>query len=324
MGWWRISADTLAASRFVVSPLSETFACLSTLRHGVAAHPGEQSWVDRHLPAFRRRLADDPLTALVLRAAFGHRWVADFMTPPPTGADFAGEIRAVRDLPPDQARADLFVTQRGRLPATLVDRDDLAERAADLLTWVWTTAVRPEWGRRRRIIEADVVARTARLSLGGWSAVLSDMRSDLRWLGDGRLQVNSQEYPPKEIDRAALVFVPVTTGRGWVAWAEPDRYALAYPCAGVLADAGRAPVPAALGRLLGSGRAVVFGLLASPLSTTQLVALTGQGLGSVGRHLRVLLDAGLVARRRAGRSVLYYRTSAGDVLVDACLPGDGL
>jgi DNA-binding transcriptional ArsR family regulator len=53
------------------------------------------------------------------------------------------------------------------------------------------------------------------------------------------------------------------------------------------------------------------------MSTTQLVALTGQALGSVGRHLKVLLDARLIGRRRAGRSVLYHRTSAGDALVEA-------
>ncbi|PLW71685.1 transcriptional regulator, partial [Streptomyces sp. DJ] len=64
-------------------------------------------------------------------------------------------------------------------------------------------------------------------------------------------------------------------------------------------------------------RAAVLCLLGTPMSTTQLVALTGQGLGSVGRHLRVLLDAGLVRRRRAGRSVLYYRTDTGEVLVGA-------
>jgi DNA-binding transcriptional ArsR family regulator len=49
----------------------------------------------------------------------------------------------------------------------------------------------------------------------------------------------------------------------------------------------------------------------------QLVALTGQGLGSVGRHLKVLLDARLVRRRRAGRSVLYSWTRAGETLVRA-------
>ncbi len=58
-------------------------------------------------------------------------------------------------------------------------------------------------------------------------------------------------------------------------------------------------------------------LLDTPKSRTQLVALTGQRLGSVGRHLKVLLDAGLAQRRRAGRSALYYRTAATDALVRA-------
>jgi DNA-binding transcriptional ArsR family regulator len=76
-------------------------------------------------------------------------------------------------------------------------------------------------------------------------------------------------------------------------------------------------VPAPLAALLGPGRARVLILLDTPKSTTQLVALTGLGLGSAGRHLKVLLDAGLVARRRAGRSVLYSQTRAGATLVSA-------
>ncbi|WP_406567084.1 ArsR family transcriptional regulator [Actinoallomurus rhizosphaericola] len=63
-------------------------------------------------------------------------------------------------------------------------------------------------------------------------------------------------------------------------------------------------------------------LLDTPKTTTQLVALTGQGLGSVGRHLRILLDARLVRRRRAGRAVLYDRTAAGEVLIRAQAPPD--
>jgi len=109
----------------------------------------------------------------------------------------------------------------------------------------------------------------------------------------------------------------VTPRRGWASWVAPHRYALVYPCSGALADTGGPPAPEALGRLLGPARAGVLVLLGTPKSTTQLVALTGQGLGSVGRHLRVLLDACLIHRRRAGRCVLYYRTAAGDALVQA-------
>jgi DNA-binding transcriptional ArsR family regulator len=104
---------------------------------------------------------------------------------------------------------------------------------------------------------------------------------------------------------------------GWVAWDRPDRYAVMYPSSGALAEADRRPVPHTLEALLGPARARVLVLIDTPKSTTQLVALTGQRLGSVGRHLRILLDAGLLGRRRSGRSVLYYRTAAGDTLVTA-------
>lgn len=64
-------------------------------------------------------------------------------------------------------------------------------------------------------------------------------------------------------------------------------------------------------------RARILILLDTPKSTTQLVALTGLGLGSVGRHLKILHDARLVQRHRAGRSVLYSRAQPGNTLVDA-------
>lgn len=140
----------------------------------------------------------------------------------------------------------------------------------------------------------------------------------MRWLGSSRLQVNPRDYPPRELDGARLVFVPVTPRQGWVSWeATAQRYAVVYACSGTLSDADRPVVPDSLGRLLGPARAGVLVLLNRPRSTTELVALTGQGLGSVGRHLKVLLDAGLAGRRRSGRSVLYFRTEAGEVLLRA-------
>jgi DNA-binding transcriptional ArsR family regulator len=319
MGWWLVNADTLAGSRFVVSALAEATASLKTLERGTAAHPGERAWLDVHLPAYRERQAGDPVTALLIRAALGRNWNATFLTPTPTAEGeptFAQELARIRETPPETARADLTVSLCGPLPAQL-HRSDLPERTADLLEWVWMESVLPYWPRRRRIIEADVIARTAQLSQGGWATALDDMRPGMRWLGESRLQINTHDYPPRELSGAQLMFVPVTSRQGWVSWDASHRYAVVYPCSGALAEAGRAPVPEALGRLLGPARAGVLVLLGTPKSTTQLVALTSQGLGSVGRHLKVLLDARLVRRRRAGRSVLYYRTDAGEVLVNA-------
>ncbi|MFF9770717.1 ArsR family transcriptional regulator [Streptomyces sp. NPDC014636] len=319
MGWWQLNADTLARSRFVVSPLAETFACLKLLHAGEGAHPGEQEWLRAHLPAYRAWLAAEPVTAQLVRAGLGREWIADFLTPAPRdGEAFADEVARVRSVAPEAARAHLRTSLAGPLPAGL-DRDDLPERAAVLLERVWEETVRPYWGRRRRVLEADVMARTAQVSRGGWVSALDSLRPGrTRWLGESRLQINPREFPPREISGAELLFVPVTPQRhGWVAWDEGERYAVVYPCAGVLADVAGRAVPASLGALLGAARAGVLVLLGSPMSTSHLTAVTGQGLGSVGRHLKVLRDAGLVERRRAGRSVLYARTAAGDVLVEA-------
>ncbi|MFB7957915.1 ArsR/SmtB family transcription factor [Streptomyces sp. NPDC056045] len=321
MGLWRISADTLAGSRFVVSPLAETVAALKALERGRPDHPGERAWLDAHLPAHRARRAADPVTALLVAVALGGSWNADFVTPTPTGEgapSFEEELAPVRATTPERARADLVVSLGGGPLPPLLDRDDLAHRVADVLEWVWHRTVLPDWPRRRRIIEADVVARTGELGRGGWAAALSGLRPEMRWLGDGRLRINAHDYPTKQLTGVRLLFVPVTRRSGWVSWDdEARRYAIVYPCSGALADVGRVRVPDSLSRLLGPARATVLVLLADPKSTTQLVALTGQGLGSVGRHLKVLLDAGLADRRRTGRSVLYFRTAAGDVLVGA-------
>ncbi len=291
MGWWQMNADTVARSRFVISPLAETFASLRLLHTGTATHPGERAWLAAHLPAYRHRLARDPVTALLVRAGLGRNWIADFLTPTPRyGETFEEAVARVRTVAPGLAREHLVRSRPGPLPAALADRDDLPERAAELLTHVWEEAVLPYWDRRRRVLEADVVARTAQVSRGGWAAVLDALRPGTRWLGDNRLQVNAHEYPPREISGAELVFVPVTPKAGWVAWEESERYAVIYQCAGALAgvdgpDGWHGTASAALGALLGPARAAVLVLLDSPHSTTQLTAVTGQTLGSVGAVL---------------------------------------
>ncbi|MFI8962370.1 ArsR family transcriptional regulator [Streptomyces sp. NPDC053493] len=321
MGWWRIGTDSLAGSRFVVSPLAETVAALKTLHRASGAHPGERAWLTAHLPAYRRRLAAEPVDALLVRAALGPTWNADFLTPTPLGEGertFEEEVVAVREAEPADAVPQLEVAVGGPVPEPLRRAPDLPARMAGVLEWVWRETVLPDWPRRRRVLEADVLARTARLARDGWAAALDELSPGrTRWLGDGRLQVNSRDYPPRSVDGGLLLFVPVTPATSWVSWEGSERYAVVYPCAGALADGALRAAPEALSALLGRARAGVLVRLESPTSTSQLVALTGQGLGSVGRHLKVLLDAGLVRRRRAGRSVLYDWTEAGAVLVRA-------
>jgi DNA-binding transcriptional ArsR family regulator len=310
VGIWLVDADVLAGSRFRVSALAETVASLLVLTERRPNRPGQLARPAQQRAAFQARMADDPVGRAFLKGALLPAWLADFLCAPPGDEDrtFDDEMRRIRTASSGALRADLA----GDDPA--LDVPDLPDRVADVLDWVWTEAVEPDWQRRERAFEADIIARTRRLSTSGWASALDDMRPGMRWLGEGRLQINAYDYPPHDLTDGQLLFIPSTSARGWVGWRRPHRYSVVYPCAGLLAE-GRPTAPGALRRLIGPARATLLSLLDNPMSTTQLVSVTGFALGAVGNHLKVLLDAQLVRRRRAGRSVLYYRTPDGDRLI---------
>ncbi|MFB9239162.1 ArsR/SmtB family transcription factor [Plantactinospora siamensis] len=314
MSIWVLPSDLLATSRFTVSPMVETVAALRVLHQ--PRTPWERAWRRPHVDAYRELLADPALRALP-DAAFAPRWTADFLSIAPADAapTFGAELAAVAALPDERMRADLRVTRPGPLPEPLL-RPGLTDRVVELLSWVWNRAVAPEWPERDRRLRADIVARTARLSADGWAGVFADLTGEMRWLGEGRLRVNDYPAPARALDRAEqLFFIPTTHARsGWVVWDQPTRFGVVYPARGILAESPPA-VPGGLVRLIGANRAEILARLEHPLSTSHLVALTGLSLGTVSDHLRVLLDAGAVTKRRSGREVLYWRTPLGASLV---------
>lgn len=315
MGEFVVDADVMARARFGTSQLTETLAGLKLLLQP-AVPPWYRDWHAAHAPALRERLAADPVAAAILGAAFRPTWTADFLTVPPTAPDQAldEELRYLESLDDDRIRADLEFTS-GPLPVELA-ATGLARTASDVLRWTWEHAIRADWERRLRVLRADVVSRTSRLSSKGWSGALDGLAPGVRWLAHGRLQVNAHPYPPRDIRGRDLMFIAAHTPGSWVSWRQPDVFAVVYPVTGVFA-AGPAPLPQPLVRLLGRNRARLLAALGTPRSTTALAAETGFPLGSVGGHLRVLLDAGLLERRRSGREVLYWRSDAGEQLMAA-------
>ncbi len=310
-----MDADVMARARFGTSQLADTLAALSILA-STTAQPWHQRWRSQHLAAYRTRLAGDPVAAALVPAAFGPRWTADFLTVPPAAPDLtlAEELAHLESLSDAQLRTDLKVV-RQPLPAPL-SASGLAATASDLLHWVWNTTVAPEWPRRSRVLRADIVSRTSRLSSQGWSGALDSLAPGVRWIGPDRLQVNAHPFPPHDIRGHDLMFIAAHSPGSWVSWRLPDRYAITYPVTGILTDD---PVPDSrpLARLLGSARARVLVHAEHPVSTSALVAASGLPLGSVGGHLRVLRDAGLLERRRSGREVLYWWSTAARTLVAA-------
>jgi DNA-binding transcriptional ArsR family regulator len=322
VGAWLIPADLIARSRFVVSPICETSAALLLLSTPTAPGvPWVRTFRATHREAYVDMLAADPrmaaLAGCLTRPRRGRTpaWIADFATPPPLGpgASFEEELEQVLAWDDAQVREEIRA-MRGEVPGPLL-RPGVARVVADLLTWTWTATVESDWPRRRRVLEADVVSRTQRLATQGWTSVLSTIGTQRRWLGEGRLQINAYDLPARDLSEAReLSFVPVHSHGTWVAWDQPHRYAMIYPVTGSQAKADHAS-PEGLSRLVGANRARLLALLDEPHSTSQLAVVTGLPMGSVGNHLRVLLEAGTVLRRRSGREVLYWRTSLGDALV---------
>ncbi|MFI5934691.1 ArsR/SmtB family transcription factor [Actinoplanes sp. NPDC051494] len=320
MGSWRVSADLLASSRFVLSPMAETVSALTLLE--APRGPWQQAFHAANRDAFAEMLAGHPVRRDLVRRAWRSRrgdlpgWMADFLgtVPVTPGMSFAEELdQLAAEWDDDRIRSELYTVRPGRLAATLL-RPGLRAELLGLLQWIWTATVEADWPRRRRVLQADIVSRTTTLAAHGWSGLIPTLGARTRWLGDGLLRINHFELPERDLSAArTLLFVPAHSNGSWVMWDEPTRYALIYPVAGALATTAAADVRG-LDRLIGANRAGLLRTLDDPRSTTQLAALSGLPLGSVGNHLRVMLDAGLVLSRRAGREVLYWRTALGDSL----------
>jgi DNA-binding transcriptional ArsR family regulator len=315
MGLWLVTADVLAASRFVTSPLAETVNALGVLA-ARNPHPWERDWLARHSRAFRERIKADPFSAALVGAMQSGRWLPVDLSVPPRPGDvtFEQELARVRAVPPQTAKFDLSQGARGRLPAAL-DVSDPAGAFADLLQWTWDHAVGADWPRRKRKYEADIVSRTTVLSQRGWATAIGGIAQDVRWLGGGQLQITVQDHPPVDLGHAELLFIPSSLQDGRVAWEYPARFAIIYPAAGMLASPATPAASEPLQRLLGPTRAEILFLIGNPITTTQLAAVTGLALGTIGDHLRILLDAGLAERHRSGVHVLYHRTPTGHQLI---------
>ena len=324
MGTWLVPADLLARSRFQVSPLAETVAALTVLSAtGPPGVPWQRAFHATHREAYAEMLADDPVRAAISGWLWRPRrgrvpgWMGDFLTLPPVGpgAPFADELAQLDAWDDARIRAEIRTMRPGEPLPEVLGGSGLRRATAEILTWVWTAAVAADWPRRRRVLEADIVSRTARLATQGWAGVVPTLGRRMDWKGGGHLQINGYDLPTRDLSAAReLSFVPVHGNGQWVAWDLPERFAVVYPVTGAQAGADGAAADG-LARLVGANRARILVLLDEPHSTTQLAALTGLPLGAVGNHLRVLLDAGAVLRRRSGREVLYWRTSLGDALV---------
>jgi DNA-binding transcriptional ArsR family regulator len=322
MGTWHIPADLLARARFTISPKAEVVTALTALTRPNDAV--DRAFHTAHHEAFAAMLTEHPWRQVV--ADYSQRWprgrtpgwTAEYLCTPPevANASIDDEVAIVEAMTEKELRADLEFTAQRKLPAA-ARNVRFTDVAADLMRWVWTRTLATDWQRRERILQADIVARTNRLATNGWAAVIRDLGRDREWVGDGQLRINRYDFPTRYLPtEAELHFIPVLSHSGCTGWRGDEAFAIYYPVAGRLAGAD-ARLAGGLAALIGPNRAALLRRLDSPASTTDLSGQEQLPIGSVGNHLRVLLQAGAVTRQRSGRTVLYWRTSLGDALIAA-------
>ena len=328
-------------SRFAISPLWELTCALARLAESEPGAvrgrtvPALEPWLRRTRARYRELAREADIEVILTLegqaggAPAGPAYGVDFLTPVPTGvAGTIGDLLArVRSTPAEQARREIADMLQHNPPAEprvrrILNSDQVAEYAADVLAIAWRVLLEPEWPMLRLILERDVVHRAGQLAARGWAAALADLTPHLQW-HDGHIEcarVTTDE--DAELGGHGLLFVPSVFIWPAVAFSldPPWPPAVTYPARGVAALWERqqpAGTPEPLDRLIGRSRAAILLALEDTASTTQLSAALGQSLGGLGGHLGVLRDSGLVTRARSGRSVLYRRTSAGDALVAA-------
>lgn len=318
----RLSSLALSRSRFALSPLAETLASMIVLG---ASHrdPWLAPWYDRHHGAFHAALDADPFAKGMVRLLSSTKWLPSHVVIPPTEGmhtTIDDELASVARMPDAEVRAELAESAahswREHDVAGWLTGRDWAARTADLFRYTWTAHVAPDWPRRRALLERDVTYRAGLLAAYGWPRALQHMSRRSAWVGADAIRFSDRSSPDRIVGEEGMLFVPVAAvSRGtWLCEAAPASYALVYPARGSAATAASPAPGRSLERLIGTGRAVILHELEHPATSSELAAHLGLSLGTVGGHLTVLRDAGLVAGTRVGRRVVYRRTESGDLL----------
>lgn len=317
---FRFGPSDLANVRFAISPLSELQSSVRALDD-----PGSQAI---HLPwiaATRQSTRDldlDLLRALQPRGVYS----PDFIQPPPSSplTELEDELAEMLATSADEVRAEVeFIYRRVGEPEILspfLDEPDAAvARLAELIREYWRRALEPHWEKLRGLLRGDVLYRGRRLADGGARLLFADLHPEARFEQD-ELRIEKPWQATRTLDGRGLLLVP--SAFNWPvisAITEPPwQPTLIYPARGCgLVWEPVGPPSEGLAALIGTRRAMILASLEGPCSTTWLSRRLEVGPGSISQHLAVLHDAGLIVRHRVGRVVLYRRSAAGNLLLEA-------
>src|SRR6266516_2698594 len=320
----------LAATRFAISPLSETVRAVQLLadRETPAVNAPWVRWARRELG--ERPLRLPRLWPLIVN---GLPIYPEFLVPAPEVRmpELGAELARLRATSAVAVRASLHrVWERHPWPESARElaarpRESLAEIAAEIGE-CHDRLIAPHWERIRPVLEADISYRAGLLAGGGARSLFSDLHPDLRWSG-GTLTLTDTDQGPSpfkiRLGPDGVVLMPSIFNwpRVSPSRATSTQTIMLYPArgaatvweSGALAG-GREEAAEAL---LGAPRVRLLVALRSPATTTALARRLGVTPSAVSQHLAVLHRGGLVDKRRSGRAVLYQTTALGLALLEA-------
>jgi DNA-binding transcriptional ArsR family regulator len=309
------SLDAALHIRFAISPLGEVARAAQAIASPVR-DSSHFRWLRQRRTLVEELYRAHELSPLLVLLHERDQMPA-FLAPPPRAPlmDIDEELTRVRQTPAHEVRAELErVLARRRVDARtlrLLRAPEPAGRLADALAAVWQLLLEPGWPTVRELLERDVAHRARRLVEGGLAHLFEDLAPLVSLCGH-ELRVRKPAGATIALGENGLLLSPsaFVAPRVATTLAPP---VLVYPARGTAALLGQtaAATGPALSRLIGTTRAEILGLLDEPATTTTLAQRLRRSPGNVADHLAVLRRAGLVARRRAGRRVLYRRTPLG-------------
>ncbi|UUV31765.1 helix-turn-helix domain-containing protein [Amycolatopsis roodepoortensis] len=320
-----VGVAELAATRFAISPLSETVAGVQQLA-GIDRNAVNLPWLRWAREELDREPLDLSRTWPLL--VTGRLVWPEFLAPAPrdSGDSLDNDLDALRRTPADRVRASLGRVFGANLPGAVAaladDPASVLREVAEELRAAHDRLVAPHWPRIRAVLDADVGYHARALTAGGAERLFADLHPDLRWHNDRVILAGERWRDQHRVvarGPGGLVLMPVVLGSPYVLVKgnTSTQTTIRYPArgTGALWTAGTRPPRSATVRLLGRTRADLLSALSSPATTTDLARALGVTPSAVSQHLKVLRDSGLVARERSGRSVLYLTTPLGERLL---------
>lgn len=329
--------QTVAHTRFVVSPLFELCTLLLTIAKARGGHPPHGARIRRYAERAHQAMADRRLT--VLDALTTPPYMPDFLWPHPEDAepDLDAELRLVSEASVERVHAEMEIVVHGRpasnlaghpLAAVLTKALAAGERAfavrvAGELRELWQAVLATEWNTVRDQLESDVQRRAGVLARRGVAGLLSCLNSQIGWHGDEVHVASPYDVtvtwgdslllaPTAMADRVGVLIDPVC---------DPARRPpmLVYP----VETEEKPVVEAGGGSLLGATRNALLTDLAAARTTTELARRHRLTPSAVSYHLSILHRSGMVSRSRIGPGVFYQRTEHGEAMLSAIGSGTG-